>query len=261
MTIKVIVTDLDGTFLRTDKTISDYSKTILRECRKRGIKIAYATGRGGSAERVAPAEFFDGKITMNGAVAKIGNDVVYDRLIPYQVARPILTACDKQGIRITSEISGIHYSNFPVSDFWSYLTNFKIVDFTKHDLDAEKIYSPAPTEEQKAFVESLLSNELYSVMTYDITGMLLNIMNKEATKAKAVAELARIWQIEPQHIIAFGDELNDVDMLDFAGVGVAVGNALNETKMIANHVCDTNDNDGVARFLEKNLLFEQGGTV
>jgi len=254
MPIKMFVTDLDGTLLKTDKTLSESTKMALSQCRAQGIKVVYATGRGGSAERVAPSEFFDGKITMNGAVAKIGDEIVYDRLIPYQTACPLLMACDKQGIKITSEKSGMHYSNFTVSDFWSYLTNFCIVDFAQHEIDAEKIYAPSPTEEQKSFIESLIPDNLYSVITSDITGILLNIMHKEATKSKAIAALAKIWEINPSEVVAFGDELNDLDMLAYAGTGVAMGNGLAEIKSIANDICDTNDNDGVARWLEENVL-------
>ncbi|MCL2361987.1 MAG: Cof-type HAD-IIB family hydrolase [Defluviitaleaceae bacterium] len=253
MSIKMIVTDLDGTLLKTDKSISDYTKTILEKCQKSGIKVVYATGRGGSAKKVAPSEFFNGEITMNGAVARIGDDVIYNRLIPYQTARPILLACNKRGIKITSEISGMHYSNFVVSDFWSYLTNFRLTDFSPHKLDAEKLYSPAPTPEEIQFINQLLPDNLYSVMNYDITGILLSIMHKDATKSKAVAELARVWGISSKDIVAFGDEGNDIDLLEYAGVGVAVGNALDEVKSIANHICDTNDNDGMAKWLEENV--------
>jgi len=232
----MIVTDLDGTLLRTDKSISEYSKKILSRCKEKGFKIVYATGRGGSAERVVPSEFFDGRITMNGAMAKIGDEIIYDRLIPYQTARLLLMACDEKGIRITAENSGMHYSNFAVSDFWPQLTNFTVVDFSKHEKDAEKIYSPDPSLEHKLFIERLLPDSLYSVMTFDITGMLLNIMHKDATKAKAVSELARHLGIDSKDIVAFGDELNDIDMLSYAGIGVAMENALCEVKAVSNCV-------------------------
>jgi len=252
--IKMIATDLDGTLLRNDKTLSQHTKNVLQKCRQMGIKIAYATGRGGSAERVAPSEFFDGKITMNGAVAEVGNEIIYNRLIPYKTARPLLTACDAQGIKITSEISGMHYSNFATSDFWAQITNFEIVDFAKHELDAEKIYSPNPSQEHVLFIERLLPNELYSVITSDPTGNLLQIMHREATKAKAVAALAQLWGIDAKEIVAFGDELNDLDMLEYVGTGVAMGNALDEVKAVANAVCGHNDEDGIAIWIEENIL-------
>ena len=202
---KMIVTDLDGTLLKTDKTISEYTRTILSRCRESGIQFIYATGRGGTAERVAPSELFDGRISMNGAIAKVGDILVYDCLISYQTARPILMSCHKRGMRITSEISGMHYSNFAVSDIWPPITNYEIVDFAHHELDAEKIYTPNPTPDDKLFIESLLSDDLYFVVTADTNGFLGQIMHKNATKAKAVAALANHWSISQSEIAKIMD--------------------------------------------------------
>ena len=74
---KMIVTDLDGTLLMSDKSISQYTKSVLCRCREAGIKTAYATGRGGSAERIVPSELFDARIIMNGASAYINDKIVY----------------------------------------------------------------------------------------------------------------------------------------------------------------------------------------
>jgi Cof subfamily protein (haloacid dehalogenase superfamily) len=248
--VKMIVTDLDGTLLRSDKTVSPRTKAVLARCRENGVKIVYATGRGGSADKVAPPELFDGKIIMNGAVAKLDNKVVYNRLIPWGAARPILVACDARGIRICSEISGMHYTNFNPLDFWVWLFNYKLTDFSAHEMDAEKLYIPNPTDDEEAFIKGLLSDDLYYVKTSDgANGYLAQIMHKDATKAKAVAELARLWGIKREEVAAFGDELNDVDMLEYAGIAVAMGNALEEVKAIADFVCLGNDEDGVAEFI------------
>ena len=80
------------------------------------------------------------------------------------------------------------------------------------------------------------------------------IMNKDATKSKAVAALAAHWGITKSEIAAFGDDLNDIDLLNHVGISVAMANALNDVKAAADHLCDTNDNDGVAKWLEENLL-------
>ena len=252
---KMIVTDLDGTLLRTDKTISERTKTALRRCKEAGIKIAYATGRGGSAARLTPSELFDGEITMNGAIGKVENAIVYNRLIPYQVARPVLMSCNERGIKMASEISGMHYTNFITTDIWPTLTNFEIVDFSQHEQDAEKIYSPNPTPEDESFIRQLLTDGLYLVITSDgANGSLLQIMNRDATKSKAVAELARLWNIAPSEIAAFGDELNDIDMLTHAGIGIAMENALDEIKAVSNFICPSNDEDGLAKWIETNIL-------
>ena len=251
--IKMIVTDLDGTLLRNDTSISDYTTTVLRECRRAGMKLAFATGRG-TARKVAPVELFDGRITNNGAIARAGDVVVHDKRIPYQTARPVLMACCEQEIKIALNAGGTLYSNFVMSDLWPWITNFQLVDFARHEVDAEKLFSPNCSAENKSFIEQLISDELYTVVTSDSTGDFLQIMHKEATKGKAVLAMARHWGIHPSEIITFGNDLNDIDMLTSVGFGVAVENAFDEVKAAAKHICDSNENDGVAKWLSENVL-------
>ena len=249
--IKMIVSDLDGTLLRSDKSVSEYTRSILRKCREAGIKVAYATARGGSAERVVPSEMFDARIMMNGAVAYADDGIVYNRLIPYNTARPVLLACDRRGLMTASECSGMHYTNYVVSDIWPEITNFKIVDFALHDKDAEKLYAVVNGEEDVDYIKRQLPGDLYITVSSDMLGM---IMHREATKSKALAALARTWNIDAAEIAAFGDELNDIDMLSWAGFGVAMENALGEVKAAARHSCRSNDRDGVAVWIAENVL-------
>jgi len=252
MNIKMVVFDLDDTLLRTDKTISTRTNNAIKLCQNRGIKTVYATGRGSSADAIVPSALFDGKITMNGAITKIGNEIICSSLIPYLTARPFLLACDKRGLKMTSEIAGIHYTNFTIPDGWTdVVKNWEITDFDKHDKDAEKIYTYDLTPEDIIFINKTLPNDLYMVTAVDGLAM---IMNKDATKSKAVAAIAKSWGIAQSEIVAFGDDLNDIDLLKHAGISVAMENALNDVKTVAVHICDTNDNDGVARWLEENVL-------
>ena len=252
--IQMLVTDLDGTLLTSDKTISEYTRTVLQRCRQAGIKVVYATGRLGSAEFFAPSALFDGKIIGNGATARIGDEVVYSCRIPHEVARPLLIACNTHGMKVASEANGTRYTNFRATDFWSDALEYTMTDFAQYNMDSEKIYLPQSSLENQVLVDSWLPDMLYSVMTTDPTGPFLSICHKDATKAKAVAELARLWGIAPENIVAFGDELNDVDMLEYAGIGVAMGNAMDEVKQVAAYVCDTNDNDGPAKWAAAHIL-------
>ena len=248
---KMIVSDLDETLLRTDKSISEYTKNVLMKCRELGIKVVYATGRGGSAEIRAPSHLFDGKITMNGAMAKIDNNVIYSRLIPYETARPLLMACDKYGLKITSELSGMHFSNFNVSNEWSIITDFEIVDFSKHRIDAEKLYMIIEKSDDIEFVKKNLSSGLYLTVSKDGLGQ---VMHKDATKSKAIAALAQNWGIDRSEITAFGDDLNDIDMLKYVGIGVSVENAHEEVKKVSKYKCLCNNEDGVAKWIVNNIF-------
>jgi hydroxymethylpyrimidine pyrophosphatase-like HAD family hydrolase len=69
-----------------------------------------------------------------------------------------------------------------------------------------------------------------------------------------VTDLAEHWRITRSEIAAFGDDLNDIDMLNYAGISVAVGNAIDEAKASADYICGDGDDDGVAKWLEENVL-------
>jgi hydroxymethylpyrimidine pyrophosphatase-like HAD family hydrolase len=165
---------------------------------------------------------------------------------PYQIARPLLIACDRYGMKTASEYGGRHYSNFVVSDMWENITYFDVVDFSAHELDAEKLYMVVEKPEDVLFIEKNISEGLYLKVSSDNLAM---VMHKDATKAKAVAELARQWGIPQSRIVSFGDDSNDLDMLEYSGIGVAMGNALDEVKSVADFICTSNDEDGLAEWI------------
>ncbi len=248
--IKLIVTDLDGTLLRDDKTISDYTKSVLQKCRNAGIKVAYATARGGSAKKLLPPELFDGYVCMNGALAYADGALVYNKLMPMDSARPLLLAADREGIGITAEAKGVHYSNVDLTKIWQWITNCEIADFATLDIQIEKLYTVADSAHVVDLINAHLGEDLYLNISRDNFAM---VMHKDATKSKALAALAHHWGIPQSSIVAFGDDTNDLDLLAYCGTSVAMANALDQTKAAVGHVCGTNNDDGVAHWLEQNL--------
>ena len=251
MNIKMIVTDLDGTLLREDKTISERTLAAIGRCRAAGIKTVYATGRGSTSTNLLPPLLFDGRICCNGATAYAGDVPVYSRLIQIDSVRDLLIACDKAGFRVAAEYNGTHYSNFNVAKTFPLLLQFKEVDFSKHSIDVEKVYAIIDSPEVVKLISQYLSNNLYLQESRDGFAF---VMHKEALKSAATASLAEYWGIEQSEVAAFGDDLNDIDLLEYSGVGIAMGNALCDVKAAADQICDTNENDGIAVWLEENLL-------
>jgi hypothetical protein len=222
--LKMIVTDLDGTLLRGDKTVSRRTKKALRRCREAGVKVVYATGRGeNGAKEVIPDIPFDGGILNNGAFAATGEDIVYSCPVPEDIIRLLADECKKRGL------------GFGVS---------------RHREKAGKFWMEGCTAENTAFIKGALSDDYYLVIANDGIGM---IMHKDATKSKALAALAQFWSITQNEIAAFGDDLNDIDMLQYAGTGIAMGNASDEVKAVAGEVCHTNEEDGLAVWLTSRL--------
>jgi len=248
MNIKMIATDLDGTLLRDDKSISERTLSALMRCRERGIKTVYATGRDKSATQLVAFEYFDGVVRNNGASAYFGDTLLYSRPMPIESIRELLIACDRAGYKVAAERNGVHYANFTPPDEWSVPS--KKVDFSEHTLDAEKVYIIVDSPEVVTSVRRYISGGLYLCVTRDDFVM---VMHKEATKSSAISALAKHWGILQSEIVSFGDDINDIDLLRYSGIGVAMGNALPDVKAVANQICDTNENDGVAKWLEANL--------
>lgn len=217
--IKMIVTDLDGTLLREDKTVSERNRLALLRCRELGIKVFFATGRS-YRTKVVPQDWFDGYVRSNGAYAYAGETVVYRRTFSDETMRYILDVCNQRCIT------------------------------TKPRLD-EQIHLPDIKPIDAEYVNSKLPADLYLIVLKEGFGQ---IMHKEATKVKAIEALARYWGINKTEIVAFGDDLNDIDMLSWAGNGVAMGNALDEAITAADEICLNNEEDGIAVWIEQNVF-------
>ncbi len=97
--MKMIVTDLDWTLLRNDKTISKFTYNTLKNFKNNGYKIIFATARGESAKDFFPDDLFDGFVIMNGAVAYEGSRKVYSKLVSMDIGRDILIKSHKYGLR------------------------------------------------------------------------------------------------------------------------------------------------------------------
>jgi len=254
MEIKMIAVDLDDTLLRDDKTISDRTKAALDKCRDKGIKLIFATGRGQSAQTFLPSGFFDGCVKMNGAVAYAGDLLVYEKLVSTAHARDLLLAADRTEVQIVVEKDGWHYANFDVISIWGlgWLTGYEISDFKTLDISADKIYALPKSDLEIELLKSHLPEGLYLITAR--TNNFTMILHKDANKARGIAALAAHWGFTIDNVVAFGDDTNDLEMLQYCGIGIAMGNAIDEVKSVADNVCDTNENDGIAKWLEEHVL-------
>lgn len=139
--IKMVVTDLDETLLRTDKSISKYTIDIIKKIRSKGIKVIFATARGDSTKSLIPYELFDGYVLMNGANAYIDNKLIYDSRISSDIFIPFLKYLSNKNLKVAAQIEGTHYASFNVKEKWSYINNFVITDYLNVQGDADKLYA------------------------------------------------------------------------------------------------------------------------
>ena len=260
MNIKMIVTDLDGTLLRRDKTISEYTASVFYRCRNAGIKIIFATARPVRAvEKWLNIDILsDACIYHNGAVIKIGDALFQETGIEHDVVNKLLTEATQLGnIRIAAEIGDMLYANFDASTIWPGV-EYILTDFSELPnatccvcSHADKIIFITTDKSEISKIEELFNENLYWEISENAV---LMVMNKRARKRNALKDIANYFGLTLDEVAAFGDDYNDIEVLRDCGIGVAVANAIPEAISVADYICDTNDNDGVAKWLEGNVL-------
>ena len=263
---KLIALDLDGTLNNSNKEITQETKNALMKIQENGIKLVLATGRPTPGLRREAKELnfekYNGYLlSYNGArideylSKNIFNQTltikevqaVYDRfkkgyklsIMSYQDTN--LIAEDGYGVRIHSEaqLNGM---------------GVKLVDNLKDYIDFEpsKILFAADNDEYIATIEEEFKEPFKdSLSIYRSAPFYLEVMAKNVDKAKSLDFLAQKLGFTSNEIIAFGDGFNDLSMLEYAGVGIAMGNADDEVKAKANIITADNDSDGIAKALYK----------
>lgn len=251
--IRMIVTDLDGTLLHHDKTVSPETLSVIAQARAAGALFVIATARPiRGVKGFIPGLEFDGALYHNGAVVTWRGE----RLEGFGVAQPLevvnLIRATDPALWMAVEADDKLYSNFNATAIWQGVAYTRTEDFREIERAvADKIIVEARTLEELEAVSRLLPDDLYAQLSENRIAM---IMNRRATKENGVRLLAKRLGIGMDEIAAFGDDYNDIGMLRACGAGVAVENALDEVKAAADDVCPCNEADGPARWIEEKIL-------
>ena len=261
MDIKAVVLDLDGTLLNSDHRISDRNKRVLAELRKKGIKVFLATGRTYTSlyKYKQELELDTPVICYNGArVVDSRNDQTY-------FEHPIEGHDVKELIKISRE-KGIHL-NLYQNDVWYVERNdneetktymeISGLEYEKKNFDTFEDYRMTKSlfiaeHDELLELERILSEKLNgSVHLTFSRPFFLEILQGDVNKGTALEKILKKEGIPCENVIAFGDGLNDYEMLKTVGLGVAMGNSLERLKELVDIKTLSNDEDGVAVFLEK----------
>ena len=253
MNIKLIATDLDRTLLRSDKTVSDYTYDILRRCQEKGIGLVFSTLR-----PVRTCHFHDDLrpnyiLANNGATIWDGKTVLHDRFIPRDTVKGLVDILLKTPeIAVISADAGDRMLTDSPDREWDKRWNPVYYDFSVPlDLETVKLSVECANADLIADIVGLFPD----VSRYCSTGEIWHIIvHSEATKLNALHLLGEKLGIGFNEMAAFGDDYVDVPMLMHCGTGVAVTNAISEAKAAADSICASNDEDGVARWIEEYIL-------
>jgi Cof subfamily protein (haloacid dehalogenase superfamily) len=254
--VKLIVSDLDQTLLHTEKYISERTITTLRRCREQGVLIAYATARSTQASaQFLEAYMPDIFIGYGGGLAMAGDKVIGKLDISAELSSRLVRDCLAEPA-ITSVLAINEADAWTNSQEWIDANNahYRLIDFNK--VEPTGYLKVSVLAENPEAVERIAARyPMLDMLRY--TGEdLYRFANREALKWNAVKSVAAHYGIDPGEIVAFGDDVNDLDMLRHAGIGVAMTNAIPAAKEAADFVCESNDEDGVARWLLENVLID-----
>lgn len=268
MAIKLIAIDMDGTLLNPQHEVTNGVKQAIKTAREKGIAIVLATGRPfiGVQRYLMELDLQEGQycITNNGAL-------VQKAATGDCVAEVTLTHDDYLYFEKLARELGVHFQALTKSQLFtankdispytvheSYLTGIPLHYRSVEEMDPAmtfpKVMMIDPPEALDQAIARLPQEALDRYTIMKSSPYYLEILNKQVNKGAGVKALADKLGLSREEVMAIGDQENDLAMLEFAGTGVAMGNAIESVKAIAQFVTKTNMEDGVAHAIEKFAL-------
>lgn len=256
--VRLVATDLDGTLVRSDGTISERTRAALIDVEQRGVAVVFVTGRPLRWAR----EVFE-HVGDHGLAIVSNGALVWD--VPGDRARLVRAIPPETGRHVCSLIrEAIPGSAFAVEDESGislepgFMERFPIPDGTRRAGIDELFVRPAfkllarheELDPQTFWTRAEEAVGDRVVITWSSTTSLLEISAKAVTKASTLELLCQKLGISSDQVVAFGDMPNDIPMLEWVGSSYAMSNAHPTVRACAQHVAPSNDDDGVAQVLE-----------
>lgn len=271
MKYKILVLDLDGTLTNSKKEITPHTLDVLIRAQKSGLKIVLASGRPTYgivplANELQLDKFGGYMLSYNGGqiIDWRTKELMYENVLNPEVYPYLYQSAKENGFEILSykdEYIVSENSDHPYIQHEAFLNKMERVTV---DSFLQAIDFPVPKclvvgePEPLAQLEIAMRQELEGKMNvFRSEPFFLELVPNGIDKACSLSVLLSALQLKPEEMIAIGDGFNDVSMIKFAGLGVAMANAQDAVKKEADYITLSNDEDGVAAIVEKYIL-EQG---
>lgn len=272
MNYKLVAIDMDGTLLNSNNEISKRTCDAIEAATKQGVHIVLATGRIlKSAEHYAMDIDLNSYIlACNGAIImNKSKDIIYSQPMNLDIAKKVMELGQELGIYYHFYDRSKFYSNIYIKEIANYYNTSTLkLKGQSIDIDIFEDYNELLNREnfevyKFLFIDDVkeklekLRQELSGFKEINVSSSWdnnLEIMDNRVSKGMGLDFLSKKLNIDPKEIIAIGDNENDLSMIQFAGLGVAMENGDEAIKNQADIVTRTNDEDGVARIIEKYIL-------
>ena len=268
MSYEIIALDVDGTLTNSRKEITDRTRSALIEAQRQGKKVIVASGRHQFGLKDIAKELmldkFGGYImAFNGGriIDASTGEVLSARLFPHESIKPVCDAVKDANITVITYEGDTIIMNDKVNDYTYIEKDVHKIEMVVVDdflssikFDVNKILLAGEPDELDEY-QKLLSKRYDGLLEiYKSAPYFLELMPFGISKGSMLPLLLEKLHISREELIAFGDNYNDMTMIGYAGMGVAMANGEPEIKKIANYVCPSNDEDGIAQALQKFVL-------
>ena len=252
--IRAVFFDIDGTLVGfKHKVITDRTIAALQKLRDQGILLIIASGRPRNLILNLKDYPFDGYITMNGTYVTYGDEVLLDRPIEKSQSALVARISDEKGfpcVAFSADVAAINFEN-EITARLNKLLNIGSFPIMPMEEFAEKYpvyqYTVYVTPEDQ---ETYFSRTRKGTVWHRWHPEMADSIPVDASKAVAVEAVLKHLGISREETLSFGDGGNDMAMLQSTGIGVAMGNAMDEVKEIADFVTKDADEDGIVHALE-----------
>lgn len=264
--IKLIALDLDNTLLEKDNKIHPKTLSLLRECESKGITTVIATGRLLLSAQKYAREIGPGCkiLCYNGClITDSSGKAIFSADLPPKTMKKIVAFCKERNLycqfyldhRILVERVT---ENTTIDPDLANTSAIEAGDFDGYDFKpspkAMIVAAPEEVPALQAELEKFFKEEVYIAQSQPY---LIEIMPKNVNKANSLALLCEKYGISQREVMACGDNTNDMEMVKWAGTGVAMANSVQALKEAAQYVCQRERSLGVAEAIEKFCLQEK----
>ncbi|SCY75314.1 hypothetical protein SAMN02910441_02268 [Ruminococcus sp. YE282] len=268
MDFKLIALDIDGTLLNSNKELTPHTRYALIEAQRQGKRIIIASGRHPVGVVPLANDLMLGRY--GGFIMAFGGGKIIDcttgktvvsKLFPKEYLPDIVGVLKDSNITVMVHDERKIFANNRVNDYTYVERDILKMDMIAVDdfisavnFDINKILLAGEPDELDKYQEILSKRYDGLLDVYKSAPYFLEIMPFGVSKGSMLPLLLEKLGVNKDELIAFGDNYNDMTMIGYAGFGVAMSNGEEEVKKIANYVCESNDDDGIAKTLEKFVL-------
>lgn len=275
MAYKMIAIDLDGTLLASDGSVPARAKAAVHKCLEAGLLVCFATGRNWTESKsiIETVQHYSTAVFVSGAmVMDTKNEVTLHRtLMDAELAREICGLLEKLGhtplaLQDTHKAGGVDYlatagkAPNEAERVWREVTQSvvhhvpSLADYShEHTIRIGIVAPSAEARMALAEIKSAMGDRVvcHSIHVPEYGVDVMEVFDPAVNKWQGILHVAEMHGVGPEEIVAIGDDVNDLPMLQNAGLSVAMGNAKPQAKAAAQRVIGRNDEDGLAVFLEE----------